>query len=120
MVSTSNVASLFPPSQPTFISGGHWGPRVPLTPSRTPPRLGPYNQSQPLPSGSLESSRGWALINLAQNPSGRGARGALPRPHWACPRADSPLLRVGGVRPRARENQFPAFSPAGMHPPKVR
>ena len=69
------------------MSGGQLGLRAPLTPLRTPPGVGPYNQPQPLPSG-----RGWAIIILAQTlvASGRGPRLALLRPYGACPRADFP------------------------------
>ena len=39
----SGSSPLRPPAltQPTFISGGQWGHRAPLSPSRTPPGVGP-------------------------------------------------------------------------------
>jgi len=46
-------------SQPTFISGGQWRPRAPLTPSRTPFWVGLH---KPNPSLCL----GWALNKLTQ------------------------------------------------------
>eukprot|EP00967_Tisochrysis_lutea_P053906 scaffold67192_cov32-Tisochrysis_lutea.AAC.7 len=96
------------------VNGGLAPPSL----SRTPPGVGPYNQPQrgqwlslslhcPLSclAGPLGAHSGpltlapapafWHRLGIQQSDpdtaSGRGSRFALPpRPHWACPQANSP------------------------------
>eukprot|EP00967_Tisochrysis_lutea_P063619 scaffold82128_cov25-Tisochrysis_lutea.AAC.1 len=80
--------------QPTFISGGQWGPRAPSLHRRHPrasrqtPGWARTTNLSPCPlaaRSAVAQSSFWP-----RPPYGRGPRFALSCPCWACPRADSP------------------------------